>query len=567
MADGSVRLRIKTDERIGKGLGTEGLEVLETLADADEVDRKRPFAAHCRDGREDAALGCSVELRDDETRQMGKRVEGLDLGERVLAVRSVHDENDFVRCTFHGLFLGTADPAELLHEVGLRGKPSGRIGDDDVKMTGTSCGHGIEDDGCGIAPRLGDHVDAIAFAPDGKLFASRCTEGVACGKKDAPAFIGEVAGKLADGRGLAGAVDAAHHDDAGRGLRDVERSFCRREDLHEFIAQCTANVVLRLQSLPLNVTAQALYDVRRGLDAHVCGDQRGLELLKEVLVDDAAREDADDVVPRARETFLQACTKILKETKTHTSKRPMNIPKKERGRSNSLSLTSPARARAGSVRIVGGRWRRTPLSVRDQEGLRPTPERVRETIYDWLGHLLGSFDGRAALDLFAGSGALGLEAASRGFSRVDLVERDRRQAAEISTVVGRLSAGEAVHVNAEDAFAFLDRTPELYDLVLIDPPFARELQDRAVLAALARLKENGIIYVERSGERSPDDLLERAGLVRLRAGSAGQVSYELLARTSGALAPLAREERMTRREARLEAARLRRAARTGGEES
>ena len=81
------------------------------------------------------------------------------------------------------------------------------------------------------------------------------------------------------------------------------------------------------------------------------------------------------------------------------------------------------------MRIVGGRWRRTPLAVADRNGLRPTPERVRETVFDWLGHLLGSFSGKSVLDLFAGSGALGFEALSRGMKAADFVERDSRQAA------------------------------------------------------------------------------------------------------------------------------------------
>lgn len=238
----------------------------------------------------------------------------------------------------------------------------------------------------------------------------------------------------------------------------------------------------------------------------------------------------------------------------------MNIPKKERGRSNSLSLTSPAKGRAGQVRIVGGRWRRTPLSVRVLEGLRPTPERVRETVCDWLNHLFGTFENRIALDLFAGSGALGLEMASRGFAKVDLVERDRGQAAGIMETVSKLGATDFVTVTQGDAFGFLDRTARTYDLVLLDPPFALNLQDRAIRAVLARLAPDGVIYVERSEGRTSETFLAETGLTRVRAGTAGQVVYELLVRRSSPLAALAREERMTRREERIEAARLRRLA-------
>ena len=210
---------------------------------------------------------------------------------------------------------------------------------------------------------------------------------------------------------------------------------------------------------------------------------------------------------------------------------------------------------------MGGRWRRTPLAVGDLSGLRPTPERIRETVYDWLGHLFGSFEGRRALDLFAGSGALGLEGVSRGMAHADLVELDRRQAARLNESVSRLGAAEAVSVHACDGIAFLDRAGGAYDLILIDPPFALGLQDKALERVLGRLAPDGVVYVERSGERTSDELLARLGLVRLRAGSAGQVCCELLARAKSALAPLAREERLTRRETRVAAAQARRAAR------
>lgn len=221
----------------------------------------------------------------------------------------------------------------------------------------------------------------------------------------------------------------------------------------------------------------------------------------------------------------------------------MKSPKKERGRSSAVSLTTSPGRRAGEVRIVGGRWRRTPLVVTDREGLRPTPERVRETVFDWLGHLLGSYAGRRALDLFAGSGALGLEALSRGFAALDLVERDRAQAAGIRAALERLGALDEAALHVEDAFALLARTPLLWDVIFIDPPFALGLQDDALTRALERLAPDGILYVERSGELTGGALLERLGLVRLRATTAGQVSCELLARADGALAPLAKTDK------------------------
>lgn len=225
----------------------------------------------------------------------------------------------------------------------------------------------------------------------------------------------------------------------------------------------------------------------------------------------------------------------------------MKSPKKERGRSSAVSLTTSPGRRAGEVRIVGGRWRRTPLVVGDLEGLRPTPERVRETVFDWLGHLFGAYAGLRALDLFAGSGALGLEALSRGFAALDLVERDRAQAAGIRAALGRLGALEEAALHVEDAFSFLARTDALWDMIFIDPPFALGLQDEALERALGRLAPDGVLYVERPGGLTGEALLGRLGLVRLRSTRAGLVSCELLTRASGALAPLAKAEKKTKK--------------------
>lgn len=199
------------------------------------------------------------------------------------------------------------------------------------------------------------------------------------------------------------------------------------------------------------------------------------------------------------------------------------------------------------MRIVGGRWRRTPLAVAGRLGLRPTPERVRETVFDWLAHLFGTLDGRSALDLFAGSGALGFEALSRGMRRADFVELDRAQAANLKAVAGRLSddrAEAAVHLG--DAFAFLDRPGGSWDVVFIDPPYALGLQDEAIARAAGRLSRDGVIYVERAGDRTSPEVLAASGLVRLRAMTAGQVACELLGFADGPLAALAKPEKPLR---------------------
>src|SRR6201987_3699494 len=118
------------------------------------------------------------------------------------------------------------------------------------------------------------------------------------------------------------------------------------------------------------------------------------------------------------------------------------------------------------VRIIGGRWRRRVIRFPPAAQLRPTPDRVRETLFNWIGQRL---DGLEALDLFAGSGALGFEALSRGAARVVMVERDRRVAEGLREAARELEA-KAAHVVQGEALAFLARDTASYDVVFLDPP-------------------------------------------------------------------------------------------------
>ena len=179
-----------------------------------------------------------------------------------------------------------------------------------------------------------------------------------------------------------------------------------------------------------------------------------------------------------------------------------------------------ARADAGTLRIIGGDWRSRRLRVPDRPGLRPTPDRVRETLFNWLGQRL---DGLACLDLFAGSGALGFEAASRGAARVTMVESDRAALAELERNRAALGAAQVAIVGG-DARAFLaGGRAEAYDVVFLDPPF-RQNALPAVLGALpARLKAGARVYVE-----SDAPLEAPPPWVELRRGRAGQVSFQLL---------------------------------------
>lgn len=157
--------------------------------------------------------------------------------------------------------------------------------------------------------------------------------------------------------------------------------------------------------------------------------------------------------------------------------------------------TSPT----GEVRIIGGRWRRSRLPVGDVPGLRPTPDRVRETLFNWLGQDLS---GCRCIDAFAGSGALGLEAASRAAAEVVLIERSPALQAALRANVQRLGA-ETVRVVGGDALAVLARLPAAaWDVVFLDPPFddahsGGERLTRAALQAAQRLlRPGGWAYLE-----------------------------------------------------------------------
>ena len=155
-----------------------------------------------------------------------------------------------------------------------------------------------------------------------------------------------------------------------------------------------------------------------------------------------------------------------------------------------------ARGRAGSVRIIGGHWRGTRLPVADLDGLRPTADRVRETLFNWLMPLL---PGARVLDLFAGSGALGFEALSRGAEAATLVERETGPATALREVAARLPGGEAAEIVRMGAISWLTqaaREGRRYDIAFIDPPFAGELWQPAIEAVAPLMADEAWLYVE-----------------------------------------------------------------------
>ncbi|MGQ4661387.1 16S rRNA (guanine(966)-N(2))-methyltransferase RsmD [Lysobacter sp. F6437] len=148
----------------------------------------------------------------------------------------------------------------------------------------------------------------------------------------------------------------------------------------------------------------------------------------------------------------------------------------------------------GQVRLIGGRWRGSTLPVADSPGLRPTSDRVRETLFNWLAPVL---PGARVLDLFAGSGALGLEALSRGAASAALVEREPGLAARLLDTTRRLPGGEAASVVQADALAWLPAQPRSsFDIAFVDPPFAAGLWDKVLSELEPLLADDAWLYIE-----------------------------------------------------------------------
>lgn len=159
------------------------------------------------------------------------------------------------------------------------------------------------------------------------------------------------------------------------------------------------------------------------------------------------------------------------------------------------------------------------ISFPDAEGLRPTPDRVRETLFNWLGQTLY---GRSCLDLFAGSGALGFEAASRGAERVVMVEMNRRVLHALHDNVKKLGCAN-VFVYGRDGLEFASSDAQQYDVIFLDPPFQSDYLPRLLEILPQRLNKNGVLYVE-----SGAAITVPPSWQIIKSGKAGQVHYQLL---------------------------------------
>ena len=181
----------------------------------------------------------------------------------------------------------------------------------------------------------------------------------------------------------------------------------------------------------------------------------------------------------------------------------------------------------GEVRIIGGQFKRSKLPVANKPGLRPTPDRVRETLFNWLGQDL---NGWRCIDVFAGTGALGFEAASRGAVEVVLCEQDAALAAQLNAIQDKLHA-TMVKVERGDGLAVLRRlSAASQQLVFLDPPFDSPLFEPALRAAAQAVADSGYVYLE-APQAWTDEALLDYGLQVHRSGRAGAVFYHLLVRT------------------------------------
>jgi 16S rRNA (guanine(966)-N(2))-methyltransferase RsmD len=175
------------------------------------------------------------------------------------------------------------------------------------------------------------------------------------------------------------------------------------------------------------------------------------------------------------------------------------------------------------IRIVAGQYRRTPIEVVEADGLRPTPDRVRETLFNWLNYFWGGeFSDKRVLDLFAGSGALGFEAASRGVAHVQMVEQQPKALAALRALRDKIGA-DIVRIHAGDVKVVLDRLEAArFDLIFLDPPFGQNWLEFLWPKLGDLLEPNGLVYIE-----AEKPIIMPPGYSLLRQDRAGAVHYHL----------------------------------------
>lgn len=185
-------------------------------------------------------------------------------------------------------------------------------------------------------------------------------------------------------------------------------------------------------------------------------------------------------------------------------------------------MVKAAQKKLNTVRINAGEWRSRLLKFPNVEGLRPTPDRVRQTLFNWLGQDL---TGHVCLDLFAGTGVMGFEALSRGAASVTIVEKSSAAYQALLENKRLLNATQA-QILQQDAMQFLDANRQPFSLVFLDPPYQQQWLPKLLPLLKVHMQENGIVYVEAEYALQTD-----ANWQVIKAGKAGNVFYHLLKST------------------------------------
>ena len=233
-------------------------------------------------------------------------------------------------------------------------------------------------------------------------------------------------------------------------------------------------------------------------------------------------------VPKPKAAAKVAAKTSLKAKPRFGSRAFAEVPTRQKA-AKTVPVAPDVASLPREVRIIGGAWKRSKLPVSLLPGLRPTPDRVRETLFNWLG---ADLSGWRCLDAFAGSGALGFEAASRGAAAVVLIEREARQARSLEDSKLRLKA-DTLQVIATDALAWMRRgAPGSFELVFIDPPFGSDLLGPALAAAARLAVPHGYIYLEAAHAYTAEEVAPLDLSVH-RHFRAGMVHAHLLQRKAG----------------------------------
>ena len=186
------------------------------------------------------------------------------------------------------------------------------------------------------------------------------------------------------------------------------------------------------------------------------------------------------------------------------------------------------------VHIIAGLWKRTPITVVDAPGLRPTPDRVRETVFNWLTFLYqGNWQDKRCLDLYAGSGALGFEAASRGAALVTMVEAHSPAVHQLEALRTKLQAQQIQIIRGDARVVAAKLASAEFDLIFLDPPFHRDLLTTILPECIRVLREDGYLYIEAEISLSINDLPECLNNWQvIRCDKAGKVFFHLLQRNT-----------------------------------